>query len=73
MRLTLRPARLCAVLEAPAVVAGLDDIAVVCQPVEHGRRHFDVAEHLRPVGEGQLPLKLPRQILLVLRTTQTVL
>ena len=28
--------RLCAVLEAPAFVAGLDDVAVVCQPVEHG-------------------------------------
>src|SRR3954453_1048092 len=26
--------RLCAVLEAPAFVAGLDDVAVVCQPVE---------------------------------------
>src|ERR1039458_10492962 len=43
---------LCAVLEAPAVVAGLDDVAVVCQPIEHGSRHFGVAEHLRPIGEG---------------------
>jgi iron complex outermembrane recepter protein len=35
--------RLCAVLEAPAVVAGLDDVAVVGQPVEHGGR-FNLAQ-----------------------------
>jgi len=46
--------RLGAVLEAPAVVAGFDDVAVVCQPVEHGGRHFGIAEHLRPIGEGQI-------------------
>ena len=46
--------RLCAVLEAPAVVAGLDNVAVVRQPVEHGGCHFGVAEHLRPIGEGQI-------------------
>jgi hypothetical protein len=45
---------LSAVLEAPAVVAGLDDVAVVCQAIEHGGRHFGVAEHLRPIGEGQI-------------------
>jgi hypothetical protein len=33
---------------------GLDDVAVVCQPIEHGGRHFGVAEHLRPIGEGQI-------------------
>jgi hypothetical protein len=26
----------------------------VCQPIEHGGRHFGVAEHLRPIGEGQI-------------------
>jgi hypothetical protein len=31
-----------AVFEAPARIAGLDDIAVVRQPVEHGGRHFGV-------------------------------
>ena len=46
--------RLCAVLEAPAVVAGLDDVAVVGEPIEHGGCHFGVAEHLRPIGEGQI-------------------
>src|SRR5258705_7911703 len=43
--------RLCAVLEAPAFVAGLDDVAVVCQPVKHGGGHFCVAEDLRPICE----------------------
>ena len=42
------------VFEPPALVAGLDDIAVVRQPVEHGGRHFGVAEDLRPVGEGEI-------------------
>ncbi len=46
--------KLCAVLEAPAVVAGLDDVAVVGQPIEHGGCHFGVAEHLRPIGEGEI-------------------
>ena len=43
-----------AVLEPPARVAGLYDIAVVGQPVEHGGCHFGVAEHLRPIGEGEI-------------------
>ena len=46
--------RLCAVLEAPAIVASLDDVAVVGQPIEHGGCHFGVAEHLRPIGEGEI-------------------
>jgi hypothetical protein len=33
-----------AVFEPPARVAGLDDIAVARQPVEHRGRHFGVAE-----------------------------
>ena len=32
------------VLEAPALVAGLDDVAVMGQPVEERRGHFGVAE-----------------------------
>jgi hypothetical protein len=35
--------RLCTVLEAPAFVAGLDDVAVVCH--KHRGGHFGVAEH----------------------------
>jgi hypothetical protein len=46
--------RLCAVLEAPAVVAGLDDVAVVGKAVEHGGGHLCVAEHLWPIGESQI-------------------
>jgi hypothetical protein len=46
--------KLCAVLEAPAIVASLDDVAVVGQPIEHGGCHFGVAEHLRPIGEGEV-------------------
>jgi hypothetical protein len=43
-----------AVFEAPAFVSGLDDVAVVSEAVEHGGGQFGVAEHLRPVGEGEL-------------------
>ena len=43
-----------AVLEAPAFVARFDDVAMMGQPVEHGRRHFGVAEDLGPIGEGEV-------------------
>ena len=43
-----------AVFEPPALVAGFDDVAVVRQSVEHGGRHFGVAEHLRPVGKSEI-------------------
>ena len=46
--------RLCAVLEAPTLVAGLDDIAVVSEAIEHGGCHLGVAEHLRPIRESQI-------------------
>ena len=36
---------------APAVVAGLDDVAVVCEPIAQRGRHLDVAEHVGPFGE----------------------
>jgi len=42
------------VFEPPARIAGLDDIAVVRQSVEHGGRHLGVAKHLRPVGERKI-------------------
>ena len=41
-----------AVLEAPAFVAGLDDLAVVGEPVEQGCGHLGVAEDGRPLAEG---------------------
>jgi hypothetical protein len=36
-----------AVFEPPTGIAGLDDIAVVGQPIEHGGCHLGVAEHGR--------------------------
>jgi hypothetical protein len=42
------------VLEAPALVAGLDDFAVVGQPVEERGGHLGVAEDARPLAEGQV-------------------
>jgi hypothetical protein len=35
-------------LEAPAVVSGFDDIAVVSEAVQQGRCHFGVGENARP-------------------------
>ena len=43
-----------AVFEAPAGVAGLDDVAVMGQAIEHGGGHLGIAEHLRPIGEGEV-------------------
>ena len=43
-----------AVFEAPAGIAGLDDVAVMGQAIEHGGGHLGVAEHLRPIGEGEV-------------------
>ncbi len=43
-----------AVLEAPGVVAGLDDLAVVGEPVEQRGGHLGVAEDGRPFAEGEI-------------------
>ncbi len=43
-----------AVLEAPAVVAGLDDVAVMSEAVEERGRHLWVAEHAWPFAEGEI-------------------
>ncbi len=40
--------------EAEAVVAGLNDVAVMGQAVEHGRRHLGVAKHASPFAEAQI-------------------
>ena len=40
--------------KSPAVVAGLDDVAVVDQPVEQRGGHLGVAEHARPFAEGKI-------------------
>ena len=43
-----------AVLEAPAFVAGLDDVAVVGEAIEERGGHLGVAEHARPFAEGEV-------------------
>jgi hypothetical protein len=43
-----------AAFKAPAVVAGLDDVAVMGQPVEQRGRHLGIAEHARPFAERQV-------------------
>ena len=40
--------------EAPAFVAGFDDLAMMGQPVEKRGSHFGVAKDARPFGEGQV-------------------
>ena len=41
-------------LEAPTFVAGLDDVAVVCEPVEQRRCHLWIAKHGSPFREGKV-------------------
>ena len=47
-------ARSGAVFEAPTLVAGLDDFAVVGQAVEQRGRHLGVAKHTRPLAKGEV-------------------
>src|ERR1700730_4215729 len=43
-----------AVFEAPALVAGFDDFAVMRQSIEQRGRHLGVCEDARPFAEGQV-------------------
>ena len=43
-----------AVLETPALVAGLDDLAVMGEAVKQGCGHLWVAEDRRPLTEGEV-------------------
>ena len=43
-----------AAFDAPAVVAGLDDVAVVCQPIEQSGGHLGIAEDARPFTEVEV-------------------
>ncbi len=54
------------VLEAPAGVAGLDDVAVVGEPIEHGCGHLGVAEHLWPFRKSQVRRDEQRGLLIEL-------
>ena len=43
-----------AAFESPAVVAGLNDVAVMCQAIEQRSCHLGVAEHAGPFAEGEI-------------------
>ena len=43
-----------AALEAPAVVTGLNDVAVVSETIEQRRGHLGVAEDAWPFAEGEI-------------------
>src|SRR3954471_24657797 len=43
-----------AVLEAPALVTGFDDVAVMSQSIQQRGCHFGIAEDARPFGEGEI-------------------
>ena len=43
-----------AVFEAPAFVAGFDDVAMVGEAIEQLRRHFGVAKNARPFTGGEI-------------------
>src|SRR5438270_485357 len=43
-----------AVFEAPALVDGFENVAVMGQAIEQRRRHLGVAEYARPFGEGEI-------------------
>ena len=43
-----------AAFEAPAVVTGLDDVAVMGQAVEERGRHLGIAEHAGPFAEREI-------------------
>ena len=41
-------------LEAPAVVAGLDDVAVMSEAIEQRGRHLGITEDAWPFTEGEI-------------------
>jgi hypothetical protein len=51
-----------AVLEAPAVIAGLDDVAMMRQAIEHGGGHPGVAEYLRLIGKSRIGCDQQRRV-----------
>lgn len=48
----LQSGRAC--FEAPGLAAGLDDMAVMSEPVKHGSGHLDVAADTAPLGKRQI-------------------
>jgi hypothetical protein len=43
-----------AAFEAPAVISGFDDVAVMGQAIERGSRHLGIGEDARPFAEGEI-------------------
>ena len=43
-----------AVLEAPALVTCLDDVAVMSEAIEQRRGHLGIAKYARPFAEGEI-------------------
>jgi hypothetical protein len=43
-----------AVLEAPTLIAGLDDVAVVSEAIEQRGGHLRIAEHAGPFAESEI-------------------
>jgi hypothetical protein len=43
-----------AVLEAPGFVSGLDDLTMVCEPVEQSGGHLCITEDGGPFTEGEV-------------------
>ena len=43
-----------AAFEAPTVIAGLDDVAVVSQAIEQRSRHLGITEDGWPFTEGEI-------------------
>ena len=46
--------RLAALLEAEAVITGLDDVAAVGEAIEKGRGHLGVTKDAAPLPEGEI-------------------
>ena len=46
--------RLNAVFESPAIVAGLDDLTMMGEPIEESGGHLGIAEHGGPFTEGEI-------------------
>ena len=44
----------CAGFEAEAIVAGFQDVAMMCEPVEQRGGHFCIAEDTRPLAEAEV-------------------
>jgi hypothetical protein len=53
-RYVTKPERSGAIPEAPAVVAGLDDVAVMGETIEQSRCHLWIAEYTRPFAKGEV-------------------